>query len=376
MDVIEFFEGFKTEHFQSKKYNSKLDILDFDNNMLLYFDIEDDTSNNYIPSNYQQLCDKFKQIEISFLYLPKIQKETQKIEAVFNYYLPYLNEYPFDNFNQLLSSNPFYLRALLEDFGYNGSIKVGFIFKKHSNFYVIESQDIDFLNLEENPIEKLFSFFKAKNNYAGQMVFESRHNSKPRDPFENLDFNTIEKIKQIEQQLQELKSQGQLLFVLPILKQIIANTANEIDLNTVSNIHIDDNYRVLLPYFNNIEITLSHLTKAVYILFHNHPNGINIKELYHYKEELKDLYLNISNQLDFDKMTKSIEDIINPNSKSIYTHISRIKSAFYSVLDKTYADNYIIDSDYFGEDVKYISIIKPTPPPISDNELQAFIDSF
>lgn len=71
------------------------------------------------------------------------------------------------------------------------------------------------------------------------------------------------------------KQRGQLLFALPFLKQLLNI---EVENLTKSNSVIDKDFRILLPEFNNLEIQLSHLTKAVYFLFYKNPQGINIKK--------------------------------------------------------------------------------------------------
>ena len=82
-----------------------------------------------------------------------------------------------------------------------------------------------------------------------------------------------------------------------------------------------------------------------YFLFLKHPEGINLKELSNYKKELLTLYKSVSNQLDYDKMAKSIVDVINLETKAIYTHLSRIKSAFYKIMDASHANHYIISGN-------------------------------
>ena len=89
---------------------------------------------------------------------------------------------------------------------------------------------------------------------------------------------------------------------------------------------INDQNKILLPYFKK-EVELSHLTKAIYFLFLKHPEGINLKELGKHKKELLTIYTSVSNQLDYDKMSRSIDDVIDVETKAIYTHLSRTKSA-------------------------------------------------
>lgn len=76
-----------------------------------------------------------------------------------------------------------------------------------------------------------------------------------------------------------------------------------------------------------------------------HPEGINLKELAKYKKELLTIYVSVSNQLDHDKMIKSIEDVVNLETKAIYTHLSRIKSAFYKIMDASHANHYIVSGN-------------------------------
>lgn len=70
----------------------------------------------------------------------------------------------------------------------------------------------------------------------------------------------------------------------------------------------------------------------MYLLFLKHPQGIKLNELGNYKKELVSIYFSVSNQLDYDKMIKSVDDVINLETKAIYTHLSRIKSAYYKIM--------------------------------------------
>ena len=103
------------------------------------------------------------------------------------------------------------------------------------------------------------------------------------------------------------------------------------------------------------------------MLFYNNPQGINIKKLNQYKQQIMALYAGISNQLDYDKMLQSIDDLVKPDSKAIYTHISRIKSAFYKQMDYKFADKFIVTSANFGNDFKFIPMLKDKIIPIQEN---------
>lgn len=155
-----------------------------------------------------------------------------------------------------------------------------------------------------------------------------------------LDAETEKKLEILLNKLEEIKDNGQLLQVLPIIEKYLKkNNSSNRELSTLK---IDINYNLLLVDYN-IEIKLSHLTKSIYLLFLNNPKGIKLTELENYAEELLGYYKVISNRDDYDKMKGSISDIINTKSNAIYVHLSRIKSAFINVIHPDIAKNYYID---------------------------------
>lgn len=345
-----------------------MSALDIDTSFVIYFDCtgNNDVLNSYINDNYKIIKSELSRVSKNFIQLRET-KFTEDLRELIKFYVPYFDFHTLRNFrifeNQLFGINDCieYYIEVFKAIGYNGNIKSGFIFFENSMGYVISYSDEDVNNDKINPLEIITNYFtqKESNVFNSRWRVDSRSDEFETALYKNLDTDAVEKIETIKLQLAELKATGQLLFVLPILKRLLEEKSNEIDFNSVSRIHVDEEYNISLPYFDNLEVKLSHLTKVVYLFFYNNPKGIYISELWKYKEDLKNLYTNISNQLDFDKMMVSIEDLVNPNSKSIYTHISRIKSAFYKLMDKQYADYYIVKSDEFGNDFKYIPIIKP-----------------
>ncbi|OOG66806.1 hypothetical protein [Flavobacterium sp. A45] len=372
LSLNDLFKDFKIDEFTPFKLDSKLSSLDLDKDILLYFDSEDNHHlEKYIQDNYSLLKSQFTEVGKNFIYLPNVEYPELYTTEIIKFYFPQIDEKKLSGSitaNNLIKTAEIFFndttyinaksKEVLDYLGYNGSIKSGYIFFNNEKISIIECDN----NLGLKPCLKLLDYFslqKEENErLAEDICFSQREFLVKANPYKDLDTETIDKLKQIESQLKELKSNGQLLFALPILKKIISDTANGIDLGSVSKIHIDEDFNIRLPHFNNLEIPLSHLTKAVYILFYNHPKGINIKELHRYKEELKDFYSSISNQSDYDKMMQSIEDLIDPSSKAIYTHISRIKSAFYRGMDEVYAKNYIITGNGFGNDIKRIPILE------------------
>ncbi len=214
------------------------------------------------------------------------------------------------------------------------------------------------------PIHQVLDYLIKNDTTEYDEVFYSRHSFSKED-FEaillnNLDEDSLQKIDLIKENLNSIyyRNKQQLTYVLPLLKKIINGFPNYINFTSTEPIIITDEYEILLPDFENMKLEFSHLTKVVYILFCRYPEGINIKEFKQYENELRTIYLKVSTQLDYDSLMTSIRELVSTESNAVYTHISRVKSTLYKIMDAQIADSYIITSDKFGSDFKYIPILK------------------
>ena len=112
--------------------------------------------------------------------------------------------------------------------------------------------------------------------------------------------------------------------------------------NTISRLIIDEQYRIFLPDFNNLEIELGPLPKTVFIFLLRHPEGVIFKNLRQHSKELKDIYTKVGNRLDMDQIDKSIRELTDPRSNSINEKCSRIKEAFLSKMADSIAQEYYV----------------------------------
>ena len=122
----------------------------------------------------------------------------------------------------------------------------------------------------------------------------------------------------------------------------------------LSRLIVTKDFRILLPDYNNMEIKMEPLVKAVYLLFLNHPEGILFKRLPDYREELTKIYVKLKPAGLTEKSIQSIEDVTNPLLNSINEKCARIRGAFVGLFDNHLAKNYYIDG-VRGE-VKTISL--------------------
>jgi len=105
---------------------------------------------------------------------------------------------------------------------------------------------------------------------------------------------------------------------------------------------VDNQYRIYLPDYDNLEIVLTPLPKTLYFFFLQNPEGVQLKELYKHREELIKIYSRIGNRTDMDTIRKNIYELTDVRSNSLNEKCSRIKEAFLSKLDDSIAHHYYI----------------------------------
>lgn len=113
----------------------------------------------------------------------------------------------------------------------------------------------------------------------------------------------------------------------------------------LSRLVITKDHRILLPDYNDIEVKMEPLVKAVYFLFLNHPEGIVFKELTDYREELFGIYKKLKPMGLSKRTIQSIEDVTNPLLNSINEKCARIRRAFVKAFDEGLAKNYFITGE-------------------------------
>lgn len=127
---------------------------------------------------------------------------------------------------------------------------------------------------------------------------------------------------------------------VPLLEELRIEAAK----GRLSRLLITKDYRFVLTDYDNREIELQPVHKAVYLLFLAHPEGIEFKQLSDYRAELRRYYFCVARNMDRQKVEESIEHLINPLDNAINEKCSRIKKTFLELLDEYTASYYIISS--------------------------------
>ena len=124
----------------------------------------------------------------------------------------------------------------------------------------------------------------------------------------------------------------------PLLEELRIQAAR----TKLSRLLITRDYRFQLIDYDNREIELQPVHKAVYLLFLAHPEGIEFKRLANYREELTHYYMSTAKLMDKERIIESVDHLVNPLDNAINEKCSRIKKAFLSMMDDYAASYYII----------------------------------
>lgn len=110
---------------------------------------------------------------------------------------------------------------------------------------------------------------------------------------------------------------------------------------TISPIKIDEKYDITLPLYPQIEIKLGPLPKALYILLLRHPEGIVLKEISNYADEMRRIYCRVSGRQNPSVINRLMTAVTNPAENPLHKNLSLIRHSFLSKLNFEIARNYI-----------------------------------
>ena len=114
----------------------------------------------------------------------------------------------------------------------------------------------------------------------------------------------------------------------------------------LSRLRIEADGRIILADYGEREIKMSPLTKAVFLLFLRHPEGIIFKHLPDYRDELQHIYVRLlGDAADNEKVLRSISDVTNPCHNSINEKCSRIREAFLQEISEPLARYYFVTGE-------------------------------
>lgn len=325
-------------------------------NVVIYFDVTGIGMKRYysvINEYYDRIVEEFRRGGLEFCFLPKIadDMDLEKIYRYFNpqadpnAFIPHFNLYKDNDLLEYIVAgydarylNPGLIQYMGEDFDKEDTYTYEYTPLSH-----FESSPISLIKLYVNHHGSTGNLFEAENSAVYDSV-ESKvcYCDAMGSSYdmaickESFDEPSVEDMMSEVQMLVERLRQsgvGEL-----ILQRLFKPTQK------LSRIHIQYG-RIFLPDYNNIEIKMPTLSKAIYMLYLRHPEGIMFSYLPDYRDELLHIYGLITGRDSREDIRKSIDDVTDPTRNSINEKCSRIKQAFLREFDDSIACNYYITGE-------------------------------
>lgn len=333
-----------------------------ENRQIIYVENSyDQKVNRFIKRHYKRICRYFTRCGYEFCYIPLMHKKFNK--AVQAYYDPTAKRqtmapigsdfllqfmaHPENRIN-IKPSLIYFVNGLEvqegEDLSLRG-VTLGDLnwrdcrLKSHlsaiqTDLFRDRKNPIRYRTVKTNDTSTTIERYRSPNEEPFPRV---QFSIEPNDPIERIeerfDVATSLLISEVAEKISKLKQRGVSLYVLEQMLQEPVKPSRMV---------ITSDYRILLPDYQNMEIEMTPLVKAVYLLFLRHPEGIIFKHLPDYQTELMDIYQKIKGESLDEKMIRSVQDVTDPTRNSINEKCARIREAFVSRFDERLAVTYIV----------------------------------
>ena len=152
----------------------------------------------------------------------------------------------------------------------------------------------------------------------------------------------FELANEIREKIRKLEESGALYLLNDILEKVLVKKPQ------LSTLFITNDFRFFLKEYEMREVKMAPLSKALYLLFLRHPEGIKFKDLIDYRDELLSIYKNVTTHESTGKAMASITAMTDPLNNSVNEKCSRIRAAFLEVIADELAQNYYVVG-YKGE---------------------------
>lgn len=313
---------------------------------VIYVENEYDPAiNGYIQEHYEEIQQQFLSKKATFIYLPKLCGQEVSKEAL-HYMFPFLGqESSFVNGNLTIET----LKSHILSGSIEGPALIHFVqmeAENPSNYYytyrlLVADSSVPLSEQFERYLKHLTFSYRGGSGTSFNALSKPKNEDDVADHYFNdgsdnilfADKSIDDLTDEIRQRIIELRKRG---VQLHLLNELVEEHP------TLSRLVITKDFRFFLPDYNNMEITMSPLPKAVYLLFLKHPEGISFKQLRYYYTELLDIYKQISNRVIESNIENSIRDLTDPTKNSINEKCARIREAFLKQFDSAYAQHYYI----------------------------------
>ncbi len=337
-------------------YTLGLDILPFkqETYQIIYTEGQyNEVVNNFIRRNFSKISAHFKSRGYEFCYIPYLKYDLARGERQ-HYNAPYAKAADL----KFMSDDNFILEYMVHPENrekvppsllfYHPSCWNSSFDEAESQFQGVPITEKSFEGDEElkGVLDEIIGF--VDDHMGPRIMFQkvpSSHSdiedyhmaaeclSSPAD--EEFDVEAKQLIDEIRERIEKLEQKG-------IESEMIERLFHH-HKRKLSRLHITEDYRIFLVDYMGMEIKMTPLPKAVFLLFLKHPEGIMFSYLPDYRDELLEIYSKVKGPF-FNVMTakKSIDDVTDSTGNSINEKCSRIREAFVSQFDDHLARNYYI----------------------------------
>lgn len=113
--------------------------------------------------------------------------------------------------------------------------------------------------------------------------------------------------------------------------------------NKLSPLVVNKDLKIVLSYYNEIEVKMPAMCRAIYIMFLKHHEGIALRDFADYRADLEDIYSMVMPGRNEERAKVAIDNLLDPMSNTLNEYISKIKRCFKScIINDELASNYII----------------------------------
>lgn len=193
-------------------------------------------------------------------------------------------------------------------------------------------------NKTDGMLSRLFNGFGMKASFCCE---DSDDEAAPQKTPEEIEdeqslIETAKVLRELRMTVQKLRLEG--VSLMAIHKFIDKQ-------EPLSRMTITPDYRIFLPDYNNMEIEMGTLPKAIYFLYLRYPEGIVYKHMPDYFSELLNIYKQLRPNTDEARLNLTITKVVNPLGNALNENLARIRKAFVEKFDEHLANNYIITGE-------------------------------
>lgn len=333
--------------------------------------------NNFILTNYKKLSYLFEDYGYQFIYLPLHITEEEILEKVL-YYAPYLTSEIIDKSvvrsSMLLDymANPLNRPSIKPSLLFCPSLEEDDCVFRGKTVDVENYRDKDIYDFVEDFSDEISKFSSHSKLLSDVDEFpggsscncmipqepEECYESIPPSPTvaeESYDFDYVDaQVRQTaDVELDPFDDVDDLLASLEeTVRRLRLNGISNMAIHelidkqeTISRMVITSDYRIFLPDYNNMEIEMGALPKALYFLFLRYPEGLRFKCIQDHYTELLNIYRQLRPNTKEETLKTKITRVTNPVGNAINENVARIRNAFVEKFDMHLAEQYLVTGD-------------------------------